>query len=448
MAQNRVVQRHRRPPGPRETPVNYNTDAAYGGSKGFAPGSTFKPFTLAQWLKEGHSLNEVIDAQAACRTRCQRVQRVVRPLRRRARTSSATPRASGGVMSVLDATKNSVNSGYIAMASQLDLCGDDRHRDARSASTRRPTGEAFNGRSPPTCIGSDAVAPLHDGRRVRRVRRRRHLLQADRDHSASRTPTGAELPVPSANCQQAIEPRIANARELRAQQRLAGHRRRASAHPPFPSAGKTGTTSHNEHTWFVGYTPRVATAVWVGHTRRHASRCRDVWINGRFVRNAYGSTIAAPTWKRFMVSALNDGRPTPASPHPADKEVARREDRRAVRRRPHEADARGRLSRRRVQGVGRARAGRSALPAGTVVSQSPSGSAARGSYVTLTLSNGSRRPPDPNQPGLPGGRATVTPVGGGGGNGRRRLSGGHDVASPAPRARSRSPVRARSRTPR
>ena len=103
------------------TPVNYNTDAAYGASKGFAPGSTFKPFTLAQWLKEGHSLNEVIDGRpmqypmSAFHASCTHLAGPVYKF--------GNAEGQGAVMSVLDATRNSVNSGYIAMATKIDLCG-------------------------------------------------------------------------------------------------------------------------------------------------------------------------------------------------------------------------------------------------------------------------------------------------------------------------------------
>ena len=47
--------------GPEYTSINYNTDYAQGGSSGFQPGSTYKIFTLAQWLNEGHSLSERVD---------------------------------------------------------------------------------------------------------------------------------------------------------------------------------------------------------------------------------------------------------------------------------------------------------------------------------------------------------------------------------------------------
>src|SRR5690606_27473281 len=101
--------------------VNYNTDSAYGSSTGFPPGSTFKPFTLAQWLKEGRALNEVIDARkmeynmsefdASCTGFAPGTYRF------------GNAEGGAGVMSVMDATRRSVNSGFMAMASQIDLCG-------------------------------------------------------------------------------------------------------------------------------------------------------------------------------------------------------------------------------------------------------------------------------------------------------------------------------------
>ena len=46
---------------PEYTSVNYSTDFEYGGSSGLQPGSTYKVFTLAEWLNEGHSLTETFN---------------------------------------------------------------------------------------------------------------------------------------------------------------------------------------------------------------------------------------------------------------------------------------------------------------------------------------------------------------------------------------------------
>jgi penicillin-binding protein 1A len=59
-----------------------------------------------------------------------------------------------------------------------------------------------------------------------------------------------------------------------------------------PAAGKTGTTSSFRDAWFVGYTPDLVTAVWLGnddYTRMNES---------------YGGNIPARTWARFMRAAL------------------------------------------------------------------------------------------------------------------------------------------------
>src|SRR5690625_4097743 len=45
-----------------ETAVNYSTDQQFGGSNGFQPGSTYKPFVLAAWLEAGKSLNQTVNA--------------------------------------------------------------------------------------------------------------------------------------------------------------------------------------------------------------------------------------------------------------------------------------------------------------------------------------------------------------------------------------------------
>ena len=50
--------------GRRSTSTPTTRTAASGG---FAPGSTFKPFTLLEWLKQGHSLNEQVDGTDAHR---------------------------------------------------------------------------------------------------------------------------------------------------------------------------------------------------------------------------------------------------------------------------------------------------------------------------------------------------------------------------------------------
>src|SRR5215208_2283672 len=62
-----------------------------------------------------------------------------------------------------------------------------------------------------------------------------------------------------------------------------------------PAAGKTGTTDNNTDAWFVGFTPRLTTAVWVGYPKD------DIQMNGLyFGRNVDGGTFPADIWGDYM----------------------------------------------------------------------------------------------------------------------------------------------------
>jgi membrane peptidoglycan carboxypeptidase len=69
-----------------------------------------------------------------------------------------------------------------------------------------------------------------------------------------------------------------------------------------PAAGKTGTTNDSKAAWFVGYTPELATAVWVG--KPTPTPMRGVTINGRHYRAVYGGSLPAPIWRQVMLGAL------------------------------------------------------------------------------------------------------------------------------------------------
>ncbi len=60
-----------------------------------------------------------------------------------------------------------------------------------------------------------------------------------------------------------------------------------------PMAGKTGTTDDEHDAWFVGYTPEMVTAVWIGD---------DTSSNAGYT----GGTVPAAIWREFMSAALAD----------------------------------------------------------------------------------------------------------------------------------------------
>jgi penicillin-binding protein 1A len=64
-----------------------------------------------------------------------------------------------------------------------------------------------------------------------------------------------------------------------------------------PAAGKTGTTSDYKDTWFVGFSPSIATGVYVGYD-----------LPRTIFHGASGGKTAGPIWRKYMVAA-HAGRP-------------------------------------------------------------------------------------------------------------------------------------------
>ena len=60
----------------------------------------------------------------------------------------------------------------------------------------------------------------------------------------------------------------------------------------LPAAGKTGTTNEYRDAWFVGYTPRLVTGVWIGYDQPRT-----------IVNGGYAAELAVPLWARFMMTA-------------------------------------------------------------------------------------------------------------------------------------------------
>ncbi len=61
----------------------------------------------------------------------------------------------------------------------------------------------------------------------------------------------------------------------------------------WPCAGKTGTAQDARDTWFVGYTPDLCAAIWIGNDDHTP-------LSG----GAFGGTFCAPLWGKFMSRAM------------------------------------------------------------------------------------------------------------------------------------------------
>ena len=66
----------------------------------------------------------------------------------------------------------------------------------------------------------------------------------------------------------------------------------------LPAAGKTGTTNDFNDAWFVGFTPKLVTGVWVGFDQP-----RTILPNG------FAADVAVPVWAKFMKVATAGDKP-------------------------------------------------------------------------------------------------------------------------------------------
>jgi penicillin-binding protein 1A len=99
----------------------------------------------------------------------------------------------------------------------------------------------------------------------------------------------------NAQCEQVIEPEIAHLVTAMLQRVVCCGTGRAAILPGRPVAGKTGTAQDATNVYFAGYTPQVATAVWVGFPNGQIPMPGD---------SVFGGTIAAPIWQDFMSRAM------------------------------------------------------------------------------------------------------------------------------------------------
>ncbi|CAN5233385.1 hypothetical protein BH11ACT2_BH11ACT2_06140 [soil metagenome] len=245
------------------TAVNFNTDKPYGGSSGFQVGSTYKVFTLINWLESGHGLDDYVQSnprtvqQADFIDSCHDTGYWQGPYQ----VKNDAPVASR--MSVRNATQNSVNGAFISMGLQLDLCATKKI--AVSLGVHLAAGKADGSdvmSNPSSILGTNEIAPLtvaaayagvaNDGKFCAPIAVTRIVNSA-----------GKELAGQQPSCRQAIPKPIAVAVQSALGSAMA--RYVSNPHDGTPLIGKTGTTNDSNQTWVTGASTKAATTVWYGN---------------------------------------------------------------------------------------------------------------------------------------------------------------------------------------
>ncbi|MCJ1702865.1 penicillin-binding protein [Rathayibacter sp. VKM Ac-2926] len=240
--------------------INLSVDAAYGGGNGFQPGSTYKVFTLMEWLQDGHTLLEQFDAKnknwTGFQDSCEGPQDY----------GVFNPNNNGGQifpasLNALESTIDSINTGFIGMAHLLDLC--DIRKTAEAFGVHRADATPLL-ESPATVLGTNEIAPLTMAVAYAGVANDGRTCSAVAIDSIV-GPEGQDIEAPASTCTQSTTTAVARATQYALLEVTSqGTGQAASPGDGIEHITKTGTTDGAADGWTLGASSEVALAVWVG----------------------------------------------------------------------------------------------------------------------------------------------------------------------------------------
>jgi membrane peptidoglycan carboxypeptidase len=274
------------------TSVNYATDREYGGSSGFQTGSTYKVFTLAQWLTNGFKLGDHVDGRvrewqaSEFSSRCGSIGGTWAP-------NNIVKEPED--LNVVQATSMSVNTAYVNMASQLDLC-DIRDTAARFGVHRADGTELQY--IPSSVLGVNEIAPLTMAAAMAGISNNGVYCSPIAIDRVVVRNTKSEMKTPTSNCSVAVSPEVAAGMTYAMQRVISGGTGGASSTGDgTPLAGKTGTTDSGVHTWMTGFSSEVATATWVGNVVGTKS------LSSLRLNKKAANTVRHDIWRTIMKAA-------------------------------------------------------------------------------------------------------------------------------------------------
>lgn len=295
---------------PGYTGLVYAANQELGGSIGFSVGSTYKLFTLLKWLEEGRSTSEILDGR----------KQVFKEWTCHGRTNRNSVEIQnfadnkGSISSVASFTASSLNTGYLAMATEIDLCevNDLADRMGMRLGNGKPVNEE---NALGDIIGSKNVPPIDIAK----------AYAAVANGGVSCTPraidkildrNGVEIPLPENSCDRVIEANIAATAARTFMGVMTGGTGTASRpNDGIPIFGKTGT--HERHqTMMVASTTKTTTAVWVGNA------IGEVPLFGKYYKGTDLSNLRHVI-TRAIVTAANKKYGGGQFP-PADKELTKK----------------------------------------------------------------------------------------------------------------------------
>jgi penicillin-binding protein 2D len=241
------------------------------------PGSSFKTFVLVAALSQGMPPSFEVDSQSPMEI----------PWKPKPWPVSNSEGTGNGLMSLESATWASVNTVYARVANEIGIKSVGRTANAMGIKRHLPNLPAMS-------LGAINCTPFEMasayGTLATGGTHHEPIVITKVSNREGETIFQAKSPG-----KQVVKPQIAYA----ATQVLEGVISQGTgsrADIGRPAAGKTGTSQKNRDAWFVGYTPQLVTAVWVGFPKE-----RTIVVDGE---TGFGGTLAAPIWAAFMRKAL------------------------------------------------------------------------------------------------------------------------------------------------
>ncbi|MDR2323489.1 MAG: PASTA domain-containing protein, partial [Microbacterium sp.] len=300
-----------------QTGIVYAADQAHGGGIGFSVGSTYKVFTLLDWLEKGHSLKESVNGN---------LQRLTFKCGTSTMTADSGEignfqNARGYVGTPMDFTAASLNSGFLAMAAKLDVCDINdlasrmgvHYGNGHAVNDRQPDANGQYGPAPFDVLGSKNIAPLDMAAVYAAIAN--NGTRCD-PHAIEKItgPDGADIPLTPTTCTQVLKPEIAAGAAYALQGVMKGGTgSQANPYDGTPLIGKTGS-HNNSQTMLMASSTTSTTGVWVGQANG------DVNINDFYTQDINVPNIRYPLSKAIL-SAADEFAPGGAFPDPIQSQL-------------------------------------------------------------------------------------------------------------------------------
>ncbi|MEU2234279.1 transglycosylase domain-containing protein [Streptomyces vietnamensis] len=288
-----------------QTTLNLAVGSKMGGTTyGFQVGSTFKPITAAAALEKGispaTSFNDPskINISESQYTRCDG-----KPSGYANWEVSNEMESEKGLFDMTSALGKSINTYFAKLEQMAGLC--ETLTMAKNVGYERELGKPIK-QSPSVTLGSIESTPL-DMASVYATFANRGIYCTPVAIESIKAANGDKLNVPQTKCTRAMSDRTADTINQMLKGVVEDGTGTRAGLSDRDNAGKTGTTNDRKDAWFVGYTPNLSTAVWVGDDVGEKKSMYDITIGGEYYDKVCGGCLPGPIWKIAMTGALDAG---------------------------------------------------------------------------------------------------------------------------------------------